>query len=381
MSHIFVPKESREGETRVAAVPDTVQRLTRDGFAVTVERGAGAASMISDPDFEKAGAALRDDPAVDGVADIVLRLHPPTLEEAARLEQGGLLISHLWPLANKELCEKLMERRITVFAMDQIPRTARAQYMDALSSQMNLAGYKAVIMAAERLPKVFPLMMTAAGTINPARVVVMGAGVAGLQAIGTAKRLGAAVEATDVRPEVKDQVESLGAKFIEPPGTAVGEGGYAGEQSEEFLARQKETVRRHLIAADVVIATARIPGRKAPLLIPADVVREMRRGSVIVDLAAEEGGNCELCEAGRIVERHGVTIIGTTEIAGTVPRDSSAVYARNVYNVVKQLHPKGTELHLDFADEINDGAVVLHDGGCRAEKVREAHGFRPPARE
>jgi NAD(P) transhydrogenase subunit alpha len=381
MPHIFVPKEIQAGETRVAAVPETVQRLIRDGFSVTVERGAGVASMIADPAFEKAGATLSDDAAACAAADIVLKLHPPTLEEVAQLREGSLLIAHLWPFANKALCEKLMERRITVFAMDQIPRTTKAQYMDALSSQMNIAGYKAMIMAAERLPKVVPLMMTAAGTINPAKVVVMGAGVAGLQAIGTAKRLGAAVEATDVRPEVKGQVESLGGKFIEPPGTAVGEGGYAAEQSQDFLERQQETVRKHLVAADVVITTAKIPGRKAPLLISADVVREMRRGSVIVDLAAEEGGNCELTRAGEIVEENGVTIIGTANIPGTVPTDASAVYAKNVYNVVKQLYPKEAELNLDFADEINDGAIILHDGGCRSEKVREAHGFRAPARE
>lgn len=379
MPHLFVPREIREGETRVAAVPETVQRLVRDGFEVGVERGAGLASMISDEAFEKAGATLSDDSSPLASADVVLKLHPPAPEEVPRLREGSILISHLWPFANKALCEQLMERRITVFAMDQIPRTTRAQYMDALSSQMNIAGYKAVIMAADRLPKVVPLMMTAAGTINPAKVVVMGAGVAGLQAIGTAKRLGAAVEATDVRPEVKEQVESLGGKFIEPPGTAVGEGGYAGEQSPEFLAKQQETVRKHLLAADVVIATARIPGRKPPLLIPADVVRGMRRGSVIVDLAAEEGGNCELCQPGEIVDVGGVTIIGTVNIPGTVPKDSSAVYAKNVYNVVKQLYPKEAELELDFADEINDGAVILHDGSCRAEKVREAHGFPAPA--
>jgi NAD(P) transhydrogenase subunit alpha len=238
-----------------------------------------------------------------------------------------------------------------------------------------------VILAAEKLRKVVPLMMTAAGTINPAKVVVMGAGVAGLQAIGTAKRLGAAVEATDVRPEVKGQVESLGAKYLEPPGAAVGEGGYAAGQSEDFLMRQQETVRKHLVAADVVITTARIPGSKAPLLVSEDVVREMRRGSVIVDLAAEEGGNCELTEPGEIVEKHGVTIIGTANIPGTVPTDSSAVYARNVYNVVKHLYPKEAKLDLDFADEINDGAVIFHDGFCRSAEVREAHGFEAPAQE
>jgi NAD(P) transhydrogenase subunit alpha len=382
MPSVFIPKEIREGETRVAVVPETVQRLIRDGFAVTVQSGAGVASIISDEALQKAGATLSGDAsAAYGAADIVLKLHPPTLEEAAQLKPGGVLVSHVWPFANKELCQKLMERRITVFAMDQIPRTTKAQYMDALSSQMNIAGYKAVILAAERLPKVVPLMMTAAGTINPARIVVMGAGVAGLQAIGTAKRLGAAVEATDVRPEVKGQVESLGAKFIEPPGMAVGEGGYAAEQSEDFLKQQQETVRKHLIAADVVITTAKIPGRKAPVLVTRDVVEEMRPGSVIVDLAAEEGGNCELTEADKIVEKHGVTIIGTANIPGTVPTDSSAVYAKNVYNAVKQLYPKEAELNLDFADEINDGAVILHDGECRAEKLREAHGFEAPARD
>jgi NAD(P) transhydrogenase subunit alpha len=376
MPNVFVPREMRDGETRVAAVAETVQRLIRDGFSVTVQSGAGALSMISDEAFEKAGAQLEADPArAYAAADIVLKLHPPTLEEADQLREGSLLVSHIWPFANKALCEKLIQRRITTFAMDQIPRTTKAQYMDALSSQMNIAGYKAVIMAAEHLPKVVPLMMTAAGTINPAKVVVMGAGVAGLQAIGTAKRLGAAVEATDVRPEVKEQVESLGGKYIEPPGAAVGEGGYAAEQSEEFLKQQQETVRKHLVAADVVITTAKIPGKKAPILVAADVVEDMRAGSVIVDLAAEEGGNCELTEPGEIVEKHGVTIIGTANVPGTVPTDSSAVYAKNVYNVVKQLYPKEAELDLNFDDEINDGAVILHDGGCRSPKLAETHGF------
>jgi len=382
MPNVFVPKEIRDGETRVAAVAETVQRLIRDGFSVTVQSGAGALSMISDEAFEKAGAQLEADPArAYAAADIVLKLHPPTPEEAGQLREGSVLISHIWPFANKGLCEKLIQRRITAFAMDQIPRTTKAQYMDALSSQMNIAGYKAVILAAERLPKVVPLMMTAAGTINPARVVVMGAGVAGLQAIGTAKRLGAAVEATDVRPEVKDQVESLGGKYIEPPGAAVGEGGYAAEQSEEFLKQQQETVRKHLVAADVIITTAKIPGKKAPILVTADVVEAMRTGSVIVDLAAEEGGNCELTEPGEIVEKHGVTIIGVANVPGTVPTDSSAVYAKNVYNVVKQLYPKEAELDLNFADEINDGAIILHAGGCRSPKLAEAHGFQPPAGE
>jgi NAD(P) transhydrogenase subunit alpha len=382
MPNIFVPKEIREDETRVSAVPETVQRLLRDGFLVTVGNGAGVSAMISDEAFRKAGAKINDDPAdAYASAEIVLKLHPPTLEEAEQLREGSLLVSHIWPFADKALCEKLMERRLTVFAMDQIPRTTKAQYMDALSSQMNLAGYKAMIMAADRLRQVVPLMMTAAGTINPARVVVMGAGIAGLQAIGTAKRLGAAVEATDVRPEVKAQVESLGAKYIEPPGIAVGEGGYAAEQSEDFLKRQQETVHKHLVAADVVITTAKIPGRKAPLLVSADVVKKMRTGSVIVDLAAEEGGNCELTQPGEIIEAYGVTIIGTANIPALVPTDASAVYAKNVYNVVKHLYPKEAKLDLDFEDAITDGAVIFHGGGCRSEAICEAHGFQAPEQE
>ncbi len=380
MPKIFVPKELAAGETRVAAVPETVQRLIRDGFEVDIESGAGVDSMLSDEILDKAGATIVESAATGYAnADVVLKLHPPTLEEASQLKEGSILVAHIWPFLAKDLCERLMQRRITVFAMDQIPRTTKAQYMDALSSQMNIAGYKAVILAAERMPKAVPLMMTAAGTINPARVVVMGAGVAGLQAIGTAKRLGAAVEATDVRPEVKEQVESLGGKFIEPPGSAVGEGGYAGEQSEDFLKQQQETVRKHLIAADVVITTAKIPGRPAPLLVSKEIVEAMRPGSVIVDLAAEEGGNCELTESGEIIERHGVTIIGTANIPGTVPVDASAVYAKNVYNVVKQLYPKETELALNFGDEINDGAIIIHAGDCRSERVREAHGFQAPS--
>jgi NAD(P) transhydrogenase subunit alpha len=259
--------------------------------------------------------------------------------------------------------------------MDQIPRITRAQYMDALTSQMNLAGYKAVLIAAELLPKVIPLMMTAAGTIHPAKFVIMGAGVAGLQAIATAKRLGAVVEATDVRPEVKEQVHSLGAKYIEPPETVSVRAGYASEQSADFLKRQQEAVRSRLIVADAVITTAKIPGRPAPRLISADVVEAMKPGSVIVDLAAEEGGNCELTEVDRIVVKHGVTIVGTANIPGTVPYDSSTVYAKNAFNVVELLYPKGTELELDLEDNINKGAIIFHDGACLSERVREAHQF------
>ena len=380
MPNVFIPGEVREGETRVAVVPETVQRMVKDGFTVTVQSGAGAASYVSDAALEKAGATLVPDAASGyGAADIVLKLNPPTPDEVEHLKRGSILVAHIWPFSNAKLCEQLLARGVTVFAMDQIPRTTKAQYMDSLSSQMSLAGYKAVLLAAERLPTTMPLMMTAAGTINPAKVVVMGAGVAGLQAIATAKRLGAVVEGTDVRPEVKEQVQSLGAKFIEPPGAAVGEGGYAAEQSADFLQKQKETVRKHLVAADIIITTAKIPGRKAPVLVTADVVEEMRPGSVIVDLAAEEGGNCELTRSDEIVVVHGVTIIGIANIPGTVPVDASAVYAKNVYNVVKQLFPKDATLDLDFTDEINDGAIIIHDGVCRSAKIREAHGLPSPS--
>jgi H+-translocating NAD(P) transhydrogenase subunit alpha len=381
MPTIFVPREVKPKETRVAATPETVQRLTKDGFSVVVERGAGASARFSDAAYEKAGATLAE-PGEAGYAgaDVIAKLHPPTDGEIEAMKAGALLIAHIWPFASKPLCERLLAKKLTVFAMDQIPRTTKAQYMDALSSQMNLAGYKAVLLAAERLPKAVPLMMTAAGTVNPAKFVIMGAGVAGLSAIGTAKRLGAVVEATDVRPETKEQVQSLGAKFIEPPGAAVGEGGYAAEQPAEFLQKQKETVRKHLVAADVVITTAKVPGRKAPVLVAEDVVRDMKPGSVIVDLAAEEGGNCELTVPDEIVERHGVTIVGTANIPATVPVDASALYAKNVLNVMKQLFPKDAKLALDFADAINDGAVIFHDGACRSAKIAEAHGLGAPAK-
>jgi H+-translocating NAD(P) transhydrogenase subunit alpha len=380
MTTLFVPKELRPRERRVAAMAETVQRLVKDGFRVVVERGAGEGAGIDDAAYERAGASMAATPAEGAKgAEVVAKLHPPTEAEVSTYEPGALLVSHVWPYTNKAICERLLGQKITAFVMDQIPRTTKAQYMDALSSQMNLAGYKAVLIAAERLPKVIPLMMTAAGTINPAKVLIMGAGVAGLSAIGTAKRLGAVVHATDVRPEVKDQVTSLGAKFIEPPGSAVGEGGYAAVQSEDFAEKQRATVRKHLVAADIIITTAKIPGKKPPLLVTRDVVKEMRRGSVIVDLAAEEGGNCELTVPDQIVDKHGVTIVGIADLAATMPVDASALYAKNVLAVMKHLFAKGTQLNLDFTDAIIDGAVMFRDGVCRSERLREEHGFASSA--
>ena len=307
MVKIFIPRERRLGETRVAATPETVRRMIKLGLEVAVEQGAGAASLFHDAEFEAAGARLVADPSEAWEsADVVLKVTPPGVfaglpgHEAEGLKPGAVLIGFLAPHRNLDMVRTLAAGNVTSLALELVPRVTRAQSMDALSSQASIAGYKAVLLAAWRLPKYFPLLMTAAGTIKPSRVVMMGAGVAGLQAIATAKRLGAVVEVSDIRPAVKEQVESLGGKFIELPQAESGEGqgGYAREMGEDFLRRQREIVQRHLAQADAVITTALVPGRPAPLLVTAEMVRAMRAGSVIVDLAVEQGGNCELSQAG-----------------------------------------------------------------------------------
>lgn len=370
MPIVFIPREITPGETRVAAVPETVRRMVKDGFAVTVESGAGAASFISDAQYAEAGATVSADmKALWGAADAVLKLHPPRFNEqlaaheAELIKEGAILASFLYPLQNADAVRTLARRKVTAFAMDQLPRISRAQKMDALSSQSNLAGYKAVILAAEKLPKILPLMMTPSGTIRPAKVVIMGAGVAGLQAIATARRLGAVVEVSDVRPAVKEQVESLGAKYIDVPTDAGMQdaGGYAREATPEFLARQQEAVGKKVMDADIVITTALVPGKAAPRLVTADMVRGMRRGSVIVDLAAEQGGNCELTAPGQVVVREGVTIVGTLNIPGTVPQHASEMYSKNLLFVLQQLFKNG-ERAIDFADEVHAGAIVTHAG-------------------
>ncbi len=379
MPTLFVPREIAPGETRVAIIPETVKRLVKEGFTVTIESGAGDAASIPDDAFRQAGATVGSDlAALYGAADIVLKFQPPLpnqklgKHEAELPKEGAILISFLWPMENAEAVKALAQHKITAFAMDRMPRITRAQSMDALSSQANIAGYKAVVMAAEKLPKMFPLMMTPAGTITPAKVVIMGAGVAGLQAIATARRLGAVVEVSDVRPAVKEQVESLGGKFIEVPTDESMEtsGGYAREASEEFLKKQREIVRKHVVEADVIITTALVPGKPAPRLISEDMVQEMRPGTVIVDLAAERGGNCALTEPGRTVVKHAVTIMGTLNIPATVPFHSSDMYAKNLMYVVLHLYPKG-ELNLDMEDEINAGCVVTHGGEVRVPEVAE----------
>ncbi|MCB9637355.1 MAG: Re/Si-specific NAD(P)(+) transhydrogenase subunit alpha [Myxococcales bacterium] len=372
MPTIFVPKEILHEETRVAASPETVKRLVKTGFQLLVERGAGLESFFSDEEYTEAGASICNDVA-DGYAkaDVILKVQPPrenTLlerHEADMAKEGALWLGFLWPRTERALVDRLAARKVSAFAMDMIPRISRAQSMDALSSQSNIAGYKAVLIAADHLPKMFPLMMTAAGTVKPAKVVIMGAGVAGLQAIATAKRLGAVVEVSDIRPAVKEQVESLGGKFIEVEGAESGEGkgGYAREVSADFLKRQQETIARHVTAADVVITTALVPGKKAPILVTAEMVQAMRPGSVIVDLAVEQGGNCELAEPGKVVVKHGVKIVGHLNVPGRVPYESSQLYARNILFVLQHLYgKKGTELKLDFEDEITRGSIITHDG-------------------
>jgi NAD(P) transhydrogenase subunit alpha len=372
----FVPKEIHPGETRVGANPDSVARLIKAKLSLLVQRGAGEGSMIADEAYEKAGATLAAD-AKSGylAADLVLKLHPPTAEEIGMMKEGSTVVSFLNALTDPELVEALRAAKLNAIAMELVPRITRAQKMDALSSQANLAGYKAVITAAEHLPKIFPMLMTAAGTIQPARAVIMGAGVAGLQAIATAKRLGAVVEVSDVRPAVKEQVESLGGKFIEVPTdeSAEDEGGYAKEQSEEFLQKQRALVRERIVNADVVITTAAVPGKPAPKLVTEDMVQEMRAGSVIVDLAVETGGNCTLSEPGKIVLQHGVTIVGTLAVPALVPVNATDMYARNIVNLLGDFMDKEGNLTFDMEDEVVKGSLVTHNGEIVNERVAEAH--------
>jgi NAD(P) transhydrogenase subunit alpha len=353
---VGVPKERAAGERRVALVPELAGRLVASGFEVLVERGAGEAASFPDADYEEAGARVVDN--VYGEAEAVAKVQRPSEEEVAQLREGQLLIGFLQPLTDPDGIARLAARGVIAFAMESIPRITRAQPMDALSSQATVSGYKATLIAAERLPKFFPMLMTAAGTVAPAKVLVLGAGVAGLQALATARRLGAVVTGFDVRPVVREQIESLGANWLDLG--VVGEeteGGYAQELSEEQQRRQQAELEARLPEFDVVITTALIPGRAAPRLIPASAVAAMRPGSVIVDLAAEAGGNCELTEPGEEVVREGVTIVGPTNLPSSMPFHASQLYARNVSALLQHLAPEG-ELALDFEDEIIAGACV-----------------------
>ncbi|NET49954.1 MAG: Re/Si-specific NAD(P)(+) transhydrogenase subunit alpha [Merismopedia sp. SIO2A8] len=376
---IAVAKETESGERRVALTPDVVSRLVKKGLSISVESGAGEAAFFSNEDYRAAGASVIDDRvALWGDADIVLKVQPPTAlgheaSELKYLKSGAVLISFLNPFSEPDAIQAIASHNVTAFSMELIPRTTRAQSMDALSSQASLAGYKAVLMAAAELPKFFPMLTTAAGTIRPAKVFIMGAGVAGLQAIATARRLGAVVEAFDIRPEVKEQVQSLGAKFVEVSlqEETAGGGGYAKELSEDAKAQSRELVASHVNNADVVITTAQVPGKKAPLLVTAEMVSKMKPGAVIVDLAANQGGNCAYTEAGRTVSHHGVTIIGPENTPASVPIHASQMYAKNLQALLQLLVQDG-ELNLDFDDDIIDAACLTHDRKIRNQRIREA---------
>ena len=370
MLKVFVPKERRAGETRVAATPDTVKKLVKENVEVLVETNAGAAASFLDKAYEAAGAKLVSDiKEAWATADVVLKVTEaadnPELgkHEADALKSGAVLVGLMSPHRNVDMVRRLVANKVSTLAMELVPRITRAQSMDVLSSQANIAGYKAVLLAAANLPKYFPLLMTAAGTIQPARVVIMGAGVAGLSAIATARRLGAVVEVSDIRPAVKEQVKSLGAKFIDLPNLESGEGqgGYAKEMSAEFIAKQQAILKARIAQADVVITTALIPGRPAPRLVTADMVEAMKPGSVIVDLAVEQGGNCELSELNKTVIKHGVKIIGEANLAASLPYDASTLFSRNVLSLLL-LIAKGGELKLDVNDEVIKGTLLTHDG-------------------
>jgi NAD(P) transhydrogenase subunit alpha len=376
MVEVFVPRETAPGETRVAATPESVKKMVAAGLSVTVESGAGAGAHIADTEYESQGAEIAADrgAALAG-ADLILGVTAPATADVERCKAGAVLVGLLSPARNLDLVRRLRDGKVSSLAMELVPRISRAQAMDALSSQASIAGYKAVLLAATRLGKYFPLLMTAAGTIKPARVVVMGAGVAGLQAVATAKRLGAVVEVSDIREVVKEQVESLGGRFIELPdmGGGEGEGGYAREMGEEFLRRQREIVTRHVAAADVVICTALVPGKKAPTLLTREMVEGMKPGAVIVDLAVEQGGNCELSRPGEDVTHGDVLILGPRNLPAETPADASQLYARNVWALIEPMLEDGA-LKLDLEDEVVDGALLTHDGEVRHAPTREALG-------
>ena len=363
-------RETTPGERRVALVPETVGRLAKSGNELIVERGAGEASSFPDRMYTEAGATIGD--AWDG--ELVLKVAKPSDEELARLRTGAVLVAFLQPLTNHDLVRELARRHVTALSMDAIPRITRAQPMDALSSQATVAGYKAVLLAAAALPKFFPMLTTAAGTIPPAKAFVIGAGVAGLQAIATARRLGAVVEAFDTRPVVKEQVQSLGAKFLEVDlgETGEGTGGYAKELSEEAHRKEVQLLAKAVRENDIVITTAAIPGRKAPVLITKDMIPTMKPGSVIVDLAAETGGNVEGTEAGKTVVVSGVTIIGTTNLPATMPFHASQMYSRNIASLLALMLKKDGTFAVDMSDEVVKGTVITQGGNVVHEATQKA---------
>jgi NAD(P) transhydrogenase subunit alpha len=373
---IGVPKETAAGERRVALVPEVVKKLTGQGHTVLVQRGAGEGALIPDAHFEEAGAELTDDTAALFGADLVVKVSPPSAEEVGRLGRDSTLIGFLAPLTNAEGVKALATAGVTAFALEAVPRISRAQSMDALSSQSNVAGYRAALIGAMELGRYYPMLMTAAGTIRPATVLVLGAGVAGLQAIATARRLGAVVQAFDVRAAVAEQVQSLGAKFLEFDlgGDLEGEGGYAKELTPEQQARQQELLQEAIAKVDVVITTALVPGRPAPKLVTAEAVRNMKAGSVIVDLAGEAGGNCELSQPGKTVVEHDVKILAPLNLASTLAEHASQLYARNISALLELMVGEDGSLQLDFDDEIIAGACVTRGGEIVHPGAKQAAG-------
>lgn len=377
---IAIPKEIGPGETRVSVIPSMISAFVRDKHEVFVESGAGASASFVDKEYEGAGARIITDAQLlyEG-ADVILKVQPPQIhpalkkDEAELLREGSTYIGFLAPVANPDVVKIFLRRRITGFSMEYIPRITRAQSMDALSSMSTITGYKAVLLAADRLGKMFPLLMTAAGTIPPATVLVLGAGVSGLQAIATAKRLGAKVEAFDPRPSVKEQVKSLGAAFIEMEQSKDIEtaNGYAKEQSAEFIKKEMEAIGSRLPKVDVVICTAQVFGKRAPLLITTEMVNSMRPGSVIIDLAAEHGGNCELTQAGKTISHKDVTIVGPVNLPATVPVDASRMYSKNIAALFKLIYPKA-DGSPDFQDEIIKGCCITHNGEIVNELVKRS---------
>ena len=368
---LLVPKETTAGEARVALVPDIVGKLAKAGFEISVESGAGAGASYPDSIYRDAGAVIVSDPSTSQ-AQIILRVQCPSKNEIEKMAPGAIVIGFLSPNQHPESIVALRDKKITGFAMELIPRISRAQSMDALSSQATVAGYKAALLAAHFSHRFFPMLTTAAGTIRPVKVLVIGAGVAGLMAIATARRLGAVVEAYDVRRTVKEQVESLGARFLETPTDAEAQGGYARELSEEEKIRQRELVSRHVSRADVVITTAHVPSHQAPRIISKEMVAGMRPGSVIIDLAAESGGNCALTVPGEVVKKNDVTIHGPLNLPSGLPIHASDMYAKNIYNFLMFLTKEGKGIDLDLNDPILVGALLTHEGLIRNELARKA---------
>lgn len=366
---VAIPKERFPGETRVAVPPEGVQRFVKKGFEVLVEAGAGAAASHSDAEYEEAGATVvSSSEALYAEADLVVRIHAPEGEDLDLLKEGQAVIGLLFPLTNHELVDQLVSKKVDSFSLDQVPRITRAQSMDVLSSQSTVAGYKAVLEASTRTPKFFPMLTTAAGTIRPAKVTVLGAGVAGLQAIATARRLGAVVQGYDIRAATKEQVESLGASFLELPsiGETETQGGYARELSEEEKKLQQQHLAEALSDSDVIVTTALIPGRPAPVLITEAMAEKLKPGCVVLDMAAANGGNCEPTRPGEDVVAHGVTYVGPTNLPATLPQHASQMFGRNLFNLLVHLAPEG-ELAFDFEDEITKGCCITHQGTLRHE--------------